>query len=267
MAGGRITSGVVRVGDTVRRPPSAASGFVAGFLPALARRSFTGCPRHLGFDDQGREVLSYVPGEIAPRWRRFDDEQVVAVGQLLRRLHDASRDLVPTAVGYSREFASGYRGPDAVICHHDAGPNNVILHSGQPVAVIDFDFAAPGHPMEDLAYATWAWCLASKPERQPVTDQARQVALLATAYGLSPPERDALPEAIVARQRRNLAYWRRHRDRVSLNGPPVAEVIGWNRRELAYTRANLAALHHALSTVEGRHRVCAFATARESAAS
>jgi hypothetical protein len=144
LAGGRITSGVVRIGDTVRRRPSAASGFVARLLPALAGRGFTGCPRHLGFDDRGREVLSYVPGEIAPRWRRFDDEQVVTIGQLLRRLHDASRDLAPTAVGYSREFASGYRGPDAVICHHDAGPNNVILHSGQPVALIDFDFAAPG---------------------------------------------------------------------------------------------------------------------------
>jgi hypothetical protein len=57
----------------------------------------------------------------------------------------------------------------------------------------------------------------------------------------------------VARQRRNLAYWHRHRERVSLNGPPVSEVIAWNRRELAYTRANLSVLHHALSTVEGKH--------------
>jgi Ser/Thr protein kinase RdoA (MazF antagonist) len=250
LAGGRITSGVVRVDDTVRRPPSAASGFVARLLPALAERGFVDSPRHLGFDVRGREVLSFVPGEIVPRWRRFDDEQVASVGRLLRRLHDASRALVATASGYSREFDSGYRGPDGVICHHDAGPNNVILHNGQPTALIDFDFAAPGHPSEDLAYAAWSWCLASKPERQPVTDQARQVGVLATAYGLTAIQRDGLPAAIVARQRRNLAYWLRHRDRVNLSGPPVAEVIAWNRRELAYTRANVAFLHTALSTVD-----------------
>jgi hypothetical protein len=87
-------------------------------------------------------------------------------------------------------------------------------------------------------------------ERQPLSDQARQVAVLAAAYGLSSADRGALPAAIVVRQRRNLAYWHRHRDRVGVAGPPVAEVIAWNRRELAYTRANLAALHQALSIVD-----------------
>ncbi|MGC3860229.1 hypothetical protein ACPSM1_08585 [Micromonospora chersina] len=36
LAGGRLTAGVVRVGDTVRRPASPASGFVARLLAHLA---------------------------------------------------------------------------------------------------------------------------------------------------------------------------------------------------------------------------------------
>jgi Ser/Thr protein kinase RdoA (MazF antagonist) len=244
LTGGRITEGVVRVGDTVRRPHRATSAFVERLLNALAGQAFTGSPRHLGFDDQGREVLSYLPGEV-PAWGRFDDDQIVAVGQLLRRLHDATRPLAGWAAGYSEEFATGYIGEDAVICHHDTGPNNVVFHSGHPIGLIDFDFAAPGHPLEDVAYAAWSWCLASKPERGPVAAQARQVALLAQAYGLGDADRDRLPTAIVARQRRNLGYWERHRDRVT-TGPPVAEVIAWNRRELAYTQSNLDALRAAL---------------------
>src|SRR5262249_45298661 len=155
----------------------------------LAGQGFTGCPRHLGFDDLGREMLSYLAGDILTGWRRFDDDQIVAVGRLLRRLYDATRPLVHAAVGFSEEFASGYLGDDAVICHHDAGPNNAVFHSGRPVALIDFDFAAPGHPVEDVAYAAWSWCLASKPERGPVAAQVRQVALLAQAYGLIRPHR------------------------------------------------------------------------------
>lgn len=50
LSGGRITSGVVRVGNTVRRPATASSSFVAELLGDLKPKGFTGAPRHLGFD-------------------------------------------------------------------------------------------------------------------------------------------------------------------------------------------------------------------------
>jgi aminoglycoside phosphotransferase (APT) family kinase protein len=37
-------------------------------------------------------------------------------------------------------------------CHHDPGPNNTVFRDGRPVALIDFDFAAVGDPLEDVGY-------------------------------------------------------------------------------------------------------------------
>jgi hypothetical protein len=47
---GRITPGVVRVGDTVRRPEGTASPFVREPLLHLERVGFTGALRFLGID-------------------------------------------------------------------------------------------------------------------------------------------------------------------------------------------------------------------------
>ncbi|MET8838045.1 phosphotransferase [Micromonospora sp. NPDC004540] len=45
--------------------------------------------------------------------------------------------------------------PGEVVCHYDPGPNNTVLRDGQPVAFIDFDFAARGHPSKDVGYMAW----------------------------------------------------------------------------------------------------------------
>ena len=80
---GGNTSTVVRVGDTVRRNAGPWTPAVHALLRHLERVGFTGAPRALGIDDQGREVLSYLEGEcgaypLAPHW--VTDEALVAVG-------------------------------------------------------------------------------------------------------------------------------------------------------------------------------------------
>lgn len=237
LTGGRLTPGVVRVGDTVRRPASPASPFVEQLLNHLARKGFAGCPQHLGRDDQGREALSFLPGHVPPRWQRFTDDQVAAAAGLLRQLHDATRDL-----------ASGLSGE--VICHHDPGPNNTVFRDGRPVAFIDFDFAAPGHPLEDLGYLAWAWCISSRPDRGPVAEQACQVRILADAYGLTATDRQRLPAAIEARHRRNEQLCR-----TMLNEPQTSparrayaqDVLTWTRHEADYTIEHRDAFMHSLT--------------------
>ncbi|MBK8050530.1 MAG: hypothetical protein IPK16_27550 [Anaerolineales bacterium] len=62
LSGGNVNIGVVRIGATVRRGQTAASPAVHQLLRHLEARGFDGCPRFLGTDEQGREVLSYIEG-------------------------------------------------------------------------------------------------------------------------------------------------------------------------------------------------------------
>jgi Ser/Thr protein kinase RdoA (MazF antagonist) len=146
LAGGAMTSGVVRIGDTVRRPPQHATQLMRDLLVHLERVGFDAAPRWLGFDEHGRDVLSWIEGETfsdrsqmhpyigdPPVRVTFSDEQVAAAMALLRRYHDTFED--------------------EVICHGDFGPWNIVWRHGLPVAVIDFDNVYPGDPADDVAYA------------------------------------------------------------------------------------------------------------------
>ena len=211
MQGGRITPGVVRIDNTVRRP---AGPRTADLLRLLEARGFAGAPRYLGADDEGREILSYLDGWVPDRFQRWHNEQVAAFGVLLRAYHDATRT-----------------GPNRVICHHDPVPNNTVFRDDFPVALIDFDTAEPGSPLEDLGYAAWTWCIAAKyddPDRQ-----AAQVRVLADAYAATPPQREALVDAILERQSRNVRFW----TETPAQATPKqrADRITWSRTEHAYT--------------------------------
>src|SRR5205807_1326107 len=60
LTGGRTTPGVVRIGNAVHRPVRAWTTTVHAVLRHLERAGFPEAPRVLGFDDRGREVLSYL---------------------------------------------------------------------------------------------------------------------------------------------------------------------------------------------------------------
>jgi Ser/Thr protein kinase RdoA (MazF antagonist) len=146
LSGGATTDGVVRVGDTVRRPPGEGAQLMRDVLVHLERAGFEAAPRWLGLDEQGRDVLSWIDGETfvdrgrmhpyigdPPGRVTFTDEQIEAVMRLLRRYHDTFGD--------------------DVICHGDFGPWNIVWRSGLPFAVIDFDRVYRGAAADDVAYA------------------------------------------------------------------------------------------------------------------
>ncbi|MEY9956764.1 phosphotransferase family protein [Streptacidiphilus sp. MAP5-52] len=223
LTGGRITRGLVRIGDRVNRPTTAASPFVADLLRLFERQAFRGAPRYLGQSD-GMDILTFIPGDVPERFQVWSDEQVAAAGALLRSMHDATR-------------GSALAGSSPVVCHHDTAPNNAVFVNGLPVAWIDFDGAAPGSPLEDLGYAAWTWCIASKHAAR-LGRQAEQVRALADAYGLEGPERGALVDAIVEQQARNARFWAE----VMASGQAapaephvLASRIDWSRRELHFT--------------------------------
>jgi hypothetical protein len=235
LSGGRVTIGVVRVGDTVRRPVSASSEFVGRLLTQLERDECAWAPRYLGKDESGRGTFSYMPGSTPPKWGRFPDEQVRQAALIIRQLHDMTRGSAIAA--------------DCVVCHNDAGPNNFVFFDDVVVGVIDFDMAASGDPLEDLGYMAWSWCISSKPDRGSAAVQARQVRVLADAYGASLSHREKLPDSIVERQLRNGRYWSEriaNPDRAVISAARMNDMVEWSEREARYTEAHRADLTAAL---------------------
>ena len=97
LAGGVANAGaVIRVGDQVLRPSNPHSGSIHRFLSELHSVGFTGVPDPVGIDEDGRERLKFIPGDVAvppfPAWSQTDDA-LASVSALIRRLHDASRGL------------------------------------------------------------------------------------------------------------------------------------------------------------------------------
>jgi hypothetical protein len=203
--GGGNLSVVVRVGDTVRRPLRPWSTAVHGLLRHLEARGFDGAPRFLGVDDRGREILTFIAGEVGayplPAYM-WSDETLAGAARLLRRLHDATLGYVAPD-GAAWQFAYPDPARHEVICHNDVAPYNTVFVDGRPRALIDFDTAGPGPRSWDLAYAAYTFVpLASftpgadgrvvpyEPVRH-AEERARRLRLLAAAYGL--PIDDLLP--------------------------------------------------------------------------
>lgn len=171
LAGGRITPGVVRAGNTVRRPLKPNAGFVHALLQHLERAGFQAAPRFLGIDERGREILSFIAGDVPPDLDEWSDAQLVAAAKLIRAFHDATLDF------------SG-KGDAEVVCHGDLGPCNTVFVEGMPAALIDFDAARPGRRADDLGYAAWLWLDMGNDELS-ARAVGRRLALFSAAYGCS----------------------------------------------------------------------------------
>ena len=161
LVGGMGSGGaVVRLGDTVRRPVRAYSATVAAFLHHLEAAGFAGAPRHLGLDAQGREVLTYIDGDVGvspfPAW--VGDEDVLrGVARLQRALHAAAASFVPPVDAVWDRPNLPDREPGALVCHNDLCVENVVVRDSRVVAFIDFDFAAPSDRLLDIAIAARHW--------------------------------------------------------------------------------------------------------------
>jgi phosphotransferase family enzyme len=158
-------SKAVRVGQTVRRMSRPWVSSVHALLRHIDREGFAGAPRALGFDDHGREVLTYIDGEVGRGDRlipfqggRFDfrlpdfvwrDEVLVHLGALIRAYHDAAATF-PCA---GREWLFEARQPLETVCHNELFQDNTVFRGGVPVAFIDWDTAAPGPRAWDLGFA------------------------------------------------------------------------------------------------------------------
>jgi Ser/Thr protein kinase RdoA (MazF antagonist) len=198
LAGGNVTAGVVRVGDTVRRPAGPWTPAVHALLEHLWSAGFRGAPRPLGIDERGREVLTYAAGRV-PWPSHFDllepRAALVRAGRLLRDLHDAAAGFTPPADARWNVGIPADR--DELIVHHDVAPWNLVV--GESWVLIDWDNAGPGSRLWDFAYAVHGFVpMSAHPDWQR-TDAPQRLRVLAGAYGLDETQRRALVPLLAAR--------------------------------------------------------------------
>lgn len=180
LAGG--SGGVWKVGRTVRRPTGVWTPAVHELLDWLAGEGLGGIPHVGGIDDDGREIVSYIEGRGVP----IDDEVVldnvlVEAATWLRDFHDIVEDFRPEGPRTWRQAGEVELAPDEIICHNDPGAYNWIIQSGHFVAMIDWDLAGPGRPIDDLAFLCWTGIPLYRPI--PAADVARRIDLVVDAYG------------------------------------------------------------------------------------
>lgn len=203
LSGGFVNE-VVRIGDTVRRPCGPWTPAVHSLLNHLADQGFAEAPRVLGIDDEGREVLTYLPGEVVG-WTDWpmvlrDGDGLAQLGALLWRYHDAVRNYVPPLEAVWRNPLAPTRGE--LVRHGDFTPFNTVWCDGRVTGVIDWDFAQPGRAITDLAHLAWYGVPLSADYRSleygfaEGIDRAGRLRDLCAAYGAWTPE-EVIAEAVI----------------------------------------------------------------------
>jgi hypothetical protein len=155
LSGGNM-AGAVRVGDTVRKPTQPQSTTIQRLLRHVRAHGVTWVPEPLGSDEQGRDVWSFIAGEVVhdhPSWL-WSIDVLTSVARRLREWHDATAtfDRQPDDVWWWPGKL-----PVEVICHVDFAPYNHVFQNGQFVGAIDFDICYPGPRLWDLAYTAYRY--------------------------------------------------------------------------------------------------------------
>lgn len=187
--GGRLTKNITKKGCLVYRPVKESSPFVHRVLRFLEEKDCGIAPRLYGIDSQGREILDYIDGDVPVAPFYPTEKQCCEAAVMIRTLHDALA-----------EFPDCGRGQ--TVCHNDLHPSNFVFQNGVPIAVFDWDMAAVGDPLYDLAFAIWMWINVDD-DQQEVEFQAEVYKMhrMLDAYGLPRDQIPSLCEHMLRRMR------------------------------------------------------------------
>ena len=213
MDGGRPGQ-IRRAGGLVHRPAGPWSPSVQALLRHLRTQGFSAAPQPFGFDPDGNEIVSYLPGQVYNSLSCdavTSTEALISAAELLRDYHRALATFVPKLTG-EETWMLPARQPVEVICHGDFAPYNLVLDGNRVVGVFDFDAAHPGPRTWDLAYALYRWAPLTRPERPGESwSQEQKIERARTfldAYNLDPDGRLGLVDQVVERLQVLVAFMR-----------------------------------------------------------
>jgi broad specificity phosphatase PhoE len=236
--GGNLSQ-AVRVGDTVRRRAGPWTPAVQSLLAHLETVGFTAAPRSLGFDERGRAVLAYLPGDIhggwpepMPTWMFEDVTTLKRAAELLRRYHDAVLTFRPPPDATWHQVAPGRH---ELICHNDWSPYNAIFREHEPTVMLDWDHTGPGSRVWDVASSAYTWVpLSPKSSELSLAQKAQRLAVFCDTYG------DVEPGAVVAVLPEQLRFIAQLVQTGADGGDPGAQKLaGWNVPARLHEEADL----------------------------
>jgi hypothetical protein len=228
--------GVIRRGEFVLRPSNPNSEAVHAFLLRLRSTGFEGASVPVEIQEDGRERLLFIRGDVGvppfPAWVQ-SDHALSSITALIRSFHEASSQLPVIPAKWSDELADPCGG--TMICHNDVCLENVVFRDGEAVALLDFDFAAPGRPLFDLA-AFARMCvpidddLSARRLGFGHLDRPARLRLVANTYGLDAKGRRTLIELLDGPMESGGSFVQRRVDAGDTNFIQMLEEMGGMER-------------------------------------
>lgn len=194
---------ITQIGNTIRRIPGEWTPSIHALLSHIRNKGILFVPEPLGYDELGREMLSYLEGETGDytltREARSNNA-LISAAKCLRAYHDATIDFLPL-YNDNGIWQLKNHPPIEVICHGDFAPYNCVFKNDKVVGLFDFDMAHPGSRVWDIAYAVYRFAPLMAPENSESfgtqTQQAQRLKLFCETYGLQ--NRNNLLSTIIER--------------------------------------------------------------------
>jgi len=186
LEGGNATA-VSRRGSTVLREAGPWTPTVHAVLEHARSSGMMDVPEPLGTSVDGREIMSYLPGQVPaypmPSWV-WSDSVLVQAARMLRAWHDSTAGFSPM----NAVWRLPSHDPAEVVCHNDFAQYNLVfdLEGDEPelTGVIDFDTMSPGPRVLDIAYLAYRLVpYLDEPDTPEGPERVRRLALLLETYG------------------------------------------------------------------------------------
>lgn len=202
---------IVKMGNNVHRPTYWWTPSIHHLLDYLESVGFPYSPRVVGFDDRGREILTFIEGESGKEgWLKIlSDDGLANYARFLKNYHEVISNYIPPKDA-QWAYASGTTQPGEIMCHGDFGPWNIVWQGNKPVGILDWDFVLPAKPSYDILYALEY----STPFRDDETalkwhhfshtpDRKHRIELFLEAYGTS---LENITDGVIEVQRKGIQY-------------------------------------------------------------
>ena len=199
LLGGRVGK-IHKVQDKVIRPVNKWTGDIHRFLQFLHEEGADFVPKPHGINENGEEVLSFVPGDVFNSLPKglLTDTVLISAAKLLLKFHTFSGKYI-SRLTQNEQWMLPVVTPIEVMCHGDFAPYNVTMIEDVAFGIIDFDTLHPGSKMWDIVYAVYRWVPIEASEQDVLGEQIRKVKLFLDTYGVTTASKECFVELLIKR--------------------------------------------------------------------